>query len=94
MSRLKEVEIFIEKTIRPYLNSHNGDISIVNLKGDTLTVKYTGACSGCPSSDFTTKFMIEDQLAIRFSFIKKVVLSKETDKDLLDMARKILKKEV
>lgn len=93
MNRLKEIDLFIDEAIRPYLKSHNGDILIKDLSGDTLTVKFTGACSGCPSSDLTTKFVIEEQLTTKFPYIKNIELSRETSSDLLDMARKILKKE-
>lgn len=36
--------------IRPYLQSHNGDVELVRIEGGTAYVRLLGSCQGCGSS--------------------------------------------
>ena len=35
---------------RPLLNSHGGDVELVNLAGGMVRLRLVGSCHGCPSS--------------------------------------------
>ena len=48
--------------IRPNLQSHGGDIELVDVDGDFVTVSLRGACSGCQSSQTTLKEYVEKKL--------------------------------
>ncbi len=89
---MDELKKIIDQKIRPRLQSHDGDVQVVDIVDGIVRVKLTGACSGCPSADLTTKDFIEDELKKNFSWVKEVRIINEVSEDLLEMARKILKK--
>lgn len=61
MTTTEMVETVIER-IRPALNADGGDIELVNLDGDTVHVRLTGTCSGCPSAEMTLRVGVENAL--------------------------------
>jgi Fe-S cluster biogenesis protein NfuA len=50
--RLKLVQIneLLDERVRPYLQSDGGDLYVVGLEDNVLSVHYQGACGSCPSS--------------------------------------------
>lgn len=49
------------ESVRPYLQSHGGDVEFVEVTDDdTLLVRLEGSCDGCPSSSATLKYAIEE----------------------------------
>lgn len=59
--------------IRPSLRADGGDVELVDVKDGIVSVKLTGACSGCPMSTLTLKNGIERLLKEEISGIKEVV---------------------
>ncbi|MEO6927690.1 MAG: NifU family protein [Casimicrobiaceae bacterium] len=57
--RLREIELLLDEQIRPYLRGDGGDLHILGLDGNRLTVHYQGACGTCPSSISGTLQSIE-----------------------------------
>ncbi|MEQ1674033.1 MAG: NifU family protein [Candidatus Nitrotoga sp.] len=49
-ARVAAISALLDSDIRPYLQSDGGDLYIVNLDGNLLSVHYQGACGTCPSS--------------------------------------------
>jgi len=47
---LLEIELILDKTIRPGLQGDGGDIQALSYQENILMVKYQGACGTCPSS--------------------------------------------
>lgn len=47
---LIKMEEILDRTIRPGLQADGGDVEILELKGNELSILYQGACGGCPSS--------------------------------------------
>jgi Fe-S cluster biogenesis protein NfuA len=47
---LAAIEEILDRTIRPGLQADGGDVEVLNLEGNILTIKYEGACGTCPSS--------------------------------------------
>jgi Fe-S cluster biogenesis protein NfuA len=45
--------------VRPYVQSHDGEISLIGIDGDTAVVKMSGTCDGCASSETTLKTAVE-----------------------------------
>lgn len=88
----EQIEKIINDQVRPYLQSHQGDIDFVDMTDGVVTIRLRGACSGCPSSDLTVRDFIEKTLANEVKGFKKIVLSREVSAELLDMARQILNK--
>jgi Fe-S cluster biogenesis protein NfuA/nitrite reductase/ring-hydroxylating ferredoxin subunit len=48
--------------VRPYLDSHGGNVELVGVDGGTVRLRMEGSCSGCPSSAVTLKLAIEDAI--------------------------------
>jgi Fe-S cluster biogenesis protein NfuA len=59
--------------VRPYLQSDGGDIDLIDVTGDTVKVKLTGACHGCPYSMQTLKAGVEQAIMKEVPEIKKVI---------------------
>jgi len=48
--------------VRPYLDSHGGDVELVAVEDGVVRVRMQGSCDGCPSSAATLKLAIEDAI--------------------------------
>ena len=48
--RLDRINELLDEQIRPYLQGDGGDLYVMVLSGNTLSVHYQGACGSCPSS--------------------------------------------
>lgn len=59
MVRINKV---IDENIRPALAADGGGLEIVNFEDNLLSVRYQGACGGCPSSTGGTLFAIQNLL--------------------------------
>ncbi|PXW31819.1 UNVERIFIED_CONTAM: Fe-S cluster biogenesis protein NfuA [Williamsia faeni] len=47
-------------SVRPYLGSHGGDVSLVDVAGDVVRLELRGSCKTCPSSSVTLELAVED----------------------------------
>jgi Fe-S cluster biogenesis protein NfuA len=60
-------------TIRPYLQADGGDCELVEVTDDgVVRLKLHGACGTCPSSIYTLKMGIEEQLRQQIPGIREV----------------------
>jgi Fe-S cluster biogenesis protein NfuA/nitrite reductase/ring-hydroxylating ferredoxin subunit len=48
--------------VRPYLESHGGDVELVGVEDGVVQLRLQGSCSGCPSSTATLKLAIEEAI--------------------------------
>jgi Fe-S cluster biogenesis protein NfuA len=48
--------------VRPYLESHGGDVELLGLEDGVVRLRMEGSCSGCPSSTVTLKLAIEEAI--------------------------------
>jgi Fe-S cluster biogenesis protein NfuA/nitrite reductase/ring-hydroxylating ferredoxin subunit len=48
--------------VRPYLESHGGDVELLGIDDGVARLKLQGSCSGCPSSTMTLKLAIEEAI--------------------------------
>jgi len=60
--RLKLINELLDEEIRPYLQSDGGDLYVLGLEGNRLSVHYQGACGTCPSSITGTLRGIQNML--------------------------------
>lgn len=58
--------------VRPYMQSHGGDVELVEVQGDTVYVKLHGACNGCSMSAVTLREGVEEALVNNIPEINKV----------------------
>jgi Fe-S cluster biogenesis protein NfuA len=45
--------------VRPYLQSHGGNVELLEVAGNAVRLRLIGSCHGCPSSAVTLKTAIE-----------------------------------
>ncbi|PYT00113.1 MAG: NifU family protein [Acidobacteria bacterium] len=60
--KLREIEAILDERIRPYLAGDGGWLEVVELAGNTLRIRYEGACGSCPSSLTGTLMAIENMI--------------------------------
>lgn len=58
--RLDKISALLDEQIRPYLQGDGGDLHVLGLDGNKLSVHYQGACGTCPSSIAGTLTGIEN----------------------------------
>ena len=59
--------------VRPSLMADGGDVQLIDVEDGVVTVRLTGACSGCPMASMTLKGGIERVLKERVPEVKEVV---------------------
>ena len=47
-------------SVRPYLGSHGGDVSLLGVDDDVVRLQFQGSCKSCPSSSVTLELAVED----------------------------------
>lgn len=62
LEKIKRIEEVIEREIKPTLKRDGGDMHLVDVDGDFVTVSLRGACANCPSSRTTLKEYVEKKL--------------------------------
>lgn len=67
------IEEILDRTIRPGLQADGGDVEVLELEGNILTIRYQGACGGCPSSMMGTLQAIEGILRTEYNPYLEVV---------------------
>jgi len=60
--RLDRIKVLLDEQIRPALQGDGGDLHVIGLDGNQLSVHYQGACGSCPSSLAGTLRGIENLL--------------------------------
>lgn len=68
----KRVEQALEE-IRPFLISDGGNIKLVSIENEEVTVRLEGACSGCTVNQMTLKNGVEATIKKYAPEIKKVI---------------------
>lgn len=86
-------EILKEK-VDPVLAAHFGGAVLTKLEDGVAYVRLTGACASCPSAQQTIEDIVKAEVMNGTEGLKDVVLDTSVSEDLLDMARKILNKEI
>jgi len=86
----EQIEMILNKKVRPALAKHEGDVTVLSLENNILKVRLTGKCSGCPAADRTSEELIAAEIKAAFPSVTDVVLVEETSQELLDAARRLL----
>ncbi len=89
IDRLEEIA---NEKIRPNLARHNGDIEILSVEDGIVKVRLHGACSGCPGAKLTMEDLVETTIMEELPEMKGIVLCDGISEEMLDFAKKILKK--
>jgi len=82
----------IEK-VNPILGEHSGGAVMTKFEDGVVTVRLSGACSGCPSAQMTTEEIVKEILMEEVAEVKDVKLDTSVSDDLIEMARKLMRGE-
>ena len=69
----KRVEDILTK-VRPYIQMHGGDVSLIGVKDGIVTLNISGACVGCSLADLTYNKLVGGLLKEEVPGIKEVKL--------------------
>ena len=89
----EKIRKVLEEKVDPLLASHFGGVVLTAFENGIAYVKLTGSCSTCPSAQYTIEDVVRGIVLEEIPEVEDVVLDTSVSSDLLDMARKILKKE-
>lgn len=68
----EKVQLALEE-VRPHLQVDGGDVEFVDVTDDgVVKVRLTGACAGCPMSQMTLKWGVENYLKKKIPEVKSV----------------------
>ena len=70
---VKKIKSILEKEIQPAVQRDGGFIQFDHYKDGKVYVKLQGACSGCPSAEWTLKQGIEERLKRELPQILEVI---------------------
>lgn len=71
VDKIKVEEVL--QMLRPYLQADGGDVELVDITDEgVVRVSLHGACGSCPSSTYTLKMGIEEQLKQHVPGVKEV----------------------
>ncbi len=62
LQKIKKIEEVLEREVRPTLRKDGGDIELVDVDGDFVSVSLRGACGSCQKSQTTIKEYVEKKL--------------------------------
>lgn len=72
----EDLKIKVEKAldeIRPFLKSDGGDIELIKIADDIVTVRLLGACIGCSVNQMTLKSGVEMTIKKYAPEIKEII---------------------
>jgi Fe-S cluster biogenesis protein NfuA len=72
MIRKEEVAEVLEE-VRPHLQADGGDVELAGIEDGVVKVRLKGACAGCPMSQMTIKWGVENYLKKKIPEIKEVI---------------------
>ena len=84
----------LKDKVDPILAEHYGGAVLTKYENGIAYVRLTGACASCPSAQQTIEDVVKSVVTGELDEVKDVILDTSVSEDLLDMARKILNKEI
>jgi Fe-S cluster biogenesis protein NfuA/nitrite reductase/ring-hydroxylating ferredoxin subunit len=73
-------------SVRPYLGSHGGDVSLLGVDDGVVRLQFQGSCKTCPSSSVTLELAVEDAVraaAPEISSIEVVAAEKDSSPSVI-----------
>jgi NifU-like protein len=62
LQKIKLIEQTVEREIRPMLQRDGGDVELIDVAGDTVTISFRGMCAHCHVAPVTMKEVVEAKL--------------------------------
>ncbi|HZK02515.1 MAG TPA: NifU family protein [Anaerovoracaceae bacterium] len=89
-----KVQKLLDEKVNPLLAQHFGGATLTGIENNVAKVRFVGACGSCPSAQFTLEDTVKSILMEALPDLEDVVLDTSVSEDLIDMAKKILNKEL
>jgi len=72
----EKIEELLSEIIQPLIQADGGNIELVSVEDDTIVLRLSGLCAGCPGIPYTTTKVIEpvlkkslgESISIRYEF--------------------------
>lgn len=65
--------------VRPYLESHGGDVEVLDVTDGKVLVALSGSCSGCSASAITLQEGVEEALRAGYPDFRELLLEEDPD---------------
>lgn len=65
--------------VRPFIHSHGGDVEVLAAEQGVVTVRLSGACSGCTASAITLRHGVEEALAEHLPGFERLEVDEDVD---------------
>lgn len=62
IQKIQLIQETINEQIRPHLRAHGGNIELIDVEGNKVTVSFRGMCAQCKTAGFTMKEVVEAKL--------------------------------
>jgi NifU-like protein len=62
LQKVKLIEETIAREVRPMLQKDGGDLELIDVQGDRVTISFRGMCARCQVAEFTMKDVVEAKL--------------------------------
>ena len=62
LQKIKLIQETLDNVVRPMLKKDGGDLELVDVDGDLVTVSFRGMCAGCNVAQVTLKDVVEAKL--------------------------------
>ena len=73
----EQIRKFIQDTVNPVLDQHNGSCQLISVVDDKVTVRMLGGCKGCPGRQLTFLRGIRPMIMENCPGVKDVLLYAE-----------------
>ncbi|MDR1245833.1 MAG: NifU family protein [Clostridiales Family XIII bacterium] len=90
----ERIRTVLAEKVNPLLEGHRGGAELAKYENGVAYVKMTGACSGCPSAQYTVEDIIRSIVLEELPELDDIVLDMSVSRELIDMAKKILSGEI
>lgn len=89
-----QIKKVLKENVDPVLAEHYGGSVLTKLEDGVAYVRLTGACATCPAAQETIEDVVKSAILGNVDGVEDVVLDDSVSEELLDIARKIMNKEL
>lgn len=89
-----QIRKVLKENVDPVLAEHYGGSVLTKLEDGVAYVRLTGACATCPAAHETIEDVVKAAILGNVDGVEDVVLDDSVSDELLEIARKIMKKEI
>jgi Fe-S cluster biogenesis protein NfuA len=75
LSTVEERVHAVISRVRPYIQSHGGDVWVAGITGGIVTLRIEGTCAHCPLASLTYNKVVKTLLGEEVPEISKIVLT-------------------